>query len=152
MPTNRTVLATIVSIYELELNYGKLQTSDAMRVLFKQRDECSRHLSRVEKELKVARDQADAARLTGPKDAIVVEIEKKIEAKKSQLAELSNDLRRSEDALKKGREACMEYIGILEGSTNRGYSKQQDRLSLVAYENRMIEELKSTIEKRKLRN
>ena len=141
------VLATVVSTYEKHLNDQYRQvTSDTMELLQKMSSRFQKEVKDVDTRLTEARNTAEKLAVAGDSNhvqRIIAESMTKIDAEKSMLSELTNDLARSETAIENGREACLEQIWLLEadGKIKGGSINIQDNSEMIARERIRIEEL-----------
>ena len=112
----QAVLATIISTYEKHLDEEYCSPgADTVELLLKKRDEFLKEVKTVDQRLQAERTRTLVVSVPSVQlGSVAAEMMEEIEAKKILLEELLSDLRKSEAALKDGREACMEYVWILE--------------------------------------
>ena len=123
------------------------RNKESLKLLQKMSTRFHREAESVEQQLIGARRQAEQLAKFGTTEKIkrvVAESMKKIDSQKNQLAELISDSARSEEALEKGREACVNHIWLLEADGKLGSGVVQssnNNAAQIVQEKRMVDEL-----------
>ena len=143
----QTILATVVSTYERYLNEQYQEVSqDTMELLNKMCDRLHRDIKNVDKLRERSRDTLKELAIDGKQEyiqQIVSDLRSKIGFEQSVLAELTQDLARSEAALESDLPGMMEHIWILEEQEKirKGSMQFVDNSEQIGAETRIIEGL-----------
>ena len=143
----QTILATVVSTYERYLNEQYQEVSqDTMELLNKMCDRLHGDIKNVDKLRERSRDTLKELAIDGKQEhiqQIVSDLRSKIGFEQSVLAELTQDLARSEAALESDLPGMMEHIWILEeqGKIRKGSMQFVDNSEQIGAETRIIEGL-----------